>query len=329
MSALPPTNKTLDALTTDNWPLWSSKFEALMTIANLSDLLHDKRKDSDFVLDSVEHAAWKAKTKKCLSHMIIHIGDSYMLTINDSSTANAAWTKISDRMTALSQLGAASLYSKLHSHKKTEQTSVQDHIDHMNQLRRRLQSSGNNNEINETHYLTTLVNSFPTTIHNAQTITALSRMINNGTLDMNELMIQMLEAERTELATRAATVPTQQAESEPRDRRNDEPHYHALATSSSSSHMRFEPGHRAHMQHNALHKSQDRSAQYKSRSFARCEYCHRQNHSKSRCFILNGYPVGHPLHDPTFKPQTKPENVHVTTAQADVPYPYEANGWPL
>jgi hypothetical protein len=304
--------KQLEALTTDNWPSWSSKFEATLDLANLLDVLHDNRTDEDFVADSPNHVKWRAKTRKCLSHLIIHIGDTFLFVVNEGPTANAAWKRISERMTSLSQLGAATLYSKLQTHFKEDHISMQAHIDHMVTLRKRLLNAGTHNAVNETHFLTIVVNSVPTTVHNAQTIACLSRMINNGTLNMNELLTQLLEAERLEIAAKLTQNARAEQEKQPPV---DEISPYAMINATSNQLQQFQPGFTRpqHNKHDNVHV--DRRNMYKSKQTKRCEHCHRINHTIERCYVLNGYPKDHPSFDASFKPVRIKLNATTATAE--------------
>ncbi|KAJ3175918.1 hypothetical protein HDU85_001027, partial [Gaertneriomyces sp. JEL0708] len=200
-------------LTEDNWLVWSSLFEAKMVIIDLGHMLNDERTDEDFpnrlvhVRSRVQYQEWLSANQKCLAHLKLNVGITFLSEVTQAKTAFQAWSNLRKRVNSLSQLGTTALYSKIYNTKKSPEDSIRKHLDGMNGNRQLLASLGNQHTISDIQWLNIVVNSIPATKEFETTLITLSRSITSGQVTIDDITNQLVEAERIhEQAKQAETA---------------------------------------------------------------------------------------------------------------------------
>src|SRR6478752_804911 len=205
----PPGQTPPLVLTSENWLTWSSVFTAKMEIANLATALTDARTEEDFPNHLVrrstliEYNDWVERSKKCMAHMILNVGEEFLAEVTKATNANEAWTNLKKRVHSLSQLGTSTLYSKLLNTRKSAEESVRSHLDTMNKNRQLLASLGKEHFISEPQWMSYVINSIPPTPVFESTVIALGRLLTTGNCTIDDITNQLMEAERVHEASKA------------------------------------------------------------------------------------------------------------------------------
>lgn len=294
--AIPKMNESTTAtplghLTTENWLVWSSLFEAKMEILEISEVLHDERTIENFTNRFVHletesnFQIWREKNKKCLANMKLFVGGQFLPEVVCCNTAFQAWEALRKRVNSLSQLGITSLYSKLHNVKKQSDVSVRAHLDTMNSTRQLLASLGDEHKITQAQWINIVINSIPPTYEFESTIIALGRLVMSGKATIDDVTYQLVEAERVH------TTSTEQQQQ--------------IAMVSTTSNGRVVMKRRYEGQEFPTRKNR-----------VRCDYCGLKGHVDTECFSKPGNEA---LRDEYFKRRRERNENRKSTSRLPVP----------
>ena len=294
-----------DTFTADNYHIWSTLVQAYLISKDQWKITLDNRTAEEFDQRSELYATWLEETTKALSTITLLIGQEQLRLIEGHTTAYSAWIHIKNRSLNATKASRMSVLRSLFRKDKDPETSMRVHVEWMLDQAHRVNRLGGN--LSDEWIAQLIILSVPFTEYR-HVIAPLEAEDDQKEITSERVIALLLEEDRR-----------LQSDKQKRPKQESSPVASTMQALVSETNE------------NSINKSLDnnwtsnkrmkmnRKRKFHTYAQDRCSHCNRVGHSREGCWLLIGFPPGHPAHNATQPGQpahNQQQNTSITRQQS-------------